>query len=37
VQLDRLCKKLTEPVTGDDGENVPGQRQEHRDVTILGD
>ena len=37
VQLDRLCKKLTEPVTRDDGENVPGQRQEHRDVTILGD
>ena len=35
VQLDRLCRKLTEPVTRDDGENVPGQRQEHRDVTIL--
>ena len=35
VQLGRLCKKLAEPVAGDDGENVPGQRQEHRDVTIL--
>src|SRR5262245_58737250 len=34
-QLDRLCKKLAEPVAGADGENVPGQRQEHRDVTIL--
>jgi transposase len=36
LQLDRLCKKLAEPVAGADGENVPGQRQEHRDVTILG-
>ena len=35
VQLERLCKKLAEPVARDDGENVPGQRQEHRDVTIL--
>jgi transposase len=35
VQLDRLCKKLAEPVAGDDGETVPGQRQEHRDATIL--
>lgn len=35
LQLDRLCKKLAEPVGGDEGENVPGQRQEHRDVTIL--
>ena len=35
LQLDRLCKKLAEPVTGGDGENVSGQRQEHRDVTIL--
>jgi hypothetical protein len=35
LQLDRLCKKLAEPVAGDNGENVPGQRQEHRDVTIL--
>jgi transposase len=35
LQLDRLCKKLAEPVTGEDGENVPGQRQKHRDVTIL--
>jgi transposase len=34
-QLDRLCKKLAEPVAGNDGESVPGQRQEHRDVTIL--
>jgi transposase len=34
-QLDRLCKKLAEPVGGEQGENVPGQRQEHRDVTIL--
>src|SRR5262245_2628516 len=35
LQLDRLRKKLAEPVAGADGENVPGQRQEHRDVTIL--
>jgi transposase len=35
LQLDRLCKKLAYPVTADDGENVPGQRQEHRDATIL--
>jgi transposase len=35
MQLDRICKKLAAPVTGDDGENVPGQRQEHRDATIL--
>src|SRR5262245_40045187 len=35
LRLDQLCKKLAEPVAGDDGENVPGQRQEHRDVTIL--
>jgi transposase len=35
LQLDRLCKKLAEPVAGDDEENVSGQRQEHRDVTIL--
>jgi transposase len=35
LQLDRLCKKLAEPIAGDEGENVPGQRQEHRDVTIL--
>src|SRR5262245_13711694 len=34
-QLDRLCKKLAEPVAGDDEENVPGQQREHRDVTIL--
>src|SRR5499427_8769117 len=34
LQLDRLCKKLAEPVA-DEGENVPGQRREHRDVTIL--
>jgi transposase len=34
-QLDRLCKKLAEPVGGEDGESVPGQRREHRDVTIL--
>ena len=34
LQIDRLCKKLAQPVTGDDGENMPGQ-QEHRDVTIL--
>src|SRR6516165_7653628 len=34
VQLDRLCKKLAEPVAND-GENAPGQRQEHRDATIL--
>lgn len=34
-QLDKLCKKLAEPVGGEDGESVPGQRQEHRDVTIL--
>src|SRR5262249_8405263 len=35
LQLDRLCKNLAEPIAGDDGENVPGQRHEHRDVTIL--
>lgn len=35
LQLDRLCKKLAEPVDGDEGENVPRQQQEHRDVTIL--
>jgi transposase len=35
LQLDRLCKKLAEPVGGEDGENAPGQPQEHRDVTIL--
>ena len=35
LQLDRLCKKLAEPAAGNDGENVSGQRQEHRDVTIL--
>jgi len=35
VQLNRLCKKLAEPVAADDGESVPGQRQEHRDATIL--
>jgi transposase len=35
LQLDRLCKKLAELTTGDDGENVPGQPQEHHDVTIL--
>jgi transposase len=34
-QLDRLCEKLAEPFGGEEGENVPGQRQEHRDVTIL--
>jgi transposase len=35
LQLDRLCKKLAEPVAENDGESVPGQRQEHRDATIL--
>jgi transposase len=35
LQLDRLCKKLAEPAVGGEGENVSGQRQEHRDVTIL--
>jgi transposase len=35
LQLDRLCKKLAEPLAADDGENAPGQRQEHRDATIL--
>jgi len=35
LQLDGLCKKLAEPVDGDEGEKVPGQQQEHRDVTIL--
>jgi hypothetical protein len=33
-QLDRLCKKLAEPVDEEKGENAPGQWQ-HRDVTIL--
>jgi transposase len=35
LQLDRLLKKLAEPIPRDDGENVPGQRQEHRDAAIL--
>ena len=35
LQLERLCKKLAEPISGDDGESVPGHWQEHRDVTIL--
>jgi transposase len=35
LQLDRLCKKLAEPVASEDREGVPGQRQEHRDSTIL--
>src|SRR5262245_15105068 len=35
LQLDRLCTKLAKPITGDDGENVPGQQQEHRDATLL--
>ena len=35
LQLDRLCKKLAEPVAGVDGKNASGQRQEQRDVTIL--
>jgi transposase len=34
LQLDRLLKKLAEPIPRDDGE-VPGQRQEHRDAAIL--
>ena len=34
-QLDRLCKKLAEPIAGEERENVSGQQQEHRDVTIL--
>jgi hypothetical protein len=25
LQLGRLCKKLAEPVAGNDGENVPGR------------
>jgi transposase len=34
-QLKRLCEKLAEPVAGEGGESVPGQRPEQRDVTIL--
>jgi transposase len=34
-QLDRLCKKLSEPVADEDGETAPGQKNEPRDATIL--
>ena len=34
-QLDRLCKKILEPVAGDEGENTPGQISEQRDAAIL--
>jgi hypothetical protein len=31
-QLDRFCKKLSEPVAGDGGEAAPGQRTERPDL-----
>jgi len=34
-QLDRLCKKLSEPVADEDGEAAPGQKPEQRDAAIL--
>lgn len=34
-QLDRLCKILSEPVAGDDGETASGQKNEQRDAAIL--
>jgi transposase len=34
-QLDRLCKILSEPVAGEDGETAPGQKNEQRDAAIL--
>jgi transposase len=34
-QLDRLCKKLSEPVAEDDGETALGQKNEQRDAAIL--
>jgi transposase len=34
-QLDRLCKKLSEPVANEEGETAPGQKNEQRDATIL--
>jgi transposase len=34
-QLDRLCKKLSEPVAEDIGETAPGQKIEQRDAAIL--
>jgi hypothetical protein len=34
-QLDRLCKKLSEPVADEDGETAPGQKTEQRDAAIL--
>jgi transposase len=33
--LDRLCKKLSEPVAEDNGETAPGQKNEQRDAAIL--
>jgi len=34
-QLDRLCKKLSEPVADQEGEIAPGQKNEQRDAAIL--
>jgi transposase len=34
-QLERLCKKLSEPVAEEDGETAPGQKNEQRDAAIL--
>jgi hypothetical protein len=34
-QIDRLCKKLSEPVADEDGETAPGQKNEQRDAAIL--
>jgi hypothetical protein len=34
-QLDRICKKLSEPVAAADGKTTPGQKTEQRDAVIL--
>jgi transposase len=34
-QLDRLCKKLSEPVADEDGETAPRQKTDQRDAAIL--
>src|SRR6516225_4082915 len=34
-QLERLCKKLSEPVADGNGETAPGQKNEQRDAAIL--
>jgi transposase len=34
-QIDRLCKKLSEPVADEDGETAQGQKNQQRDAAIL--